>query len=1082
MGTALCLALAVLLLLLANDPVLVAADDGVDEQLLERFKAAVRNRWELGGWTRGDGVCSFPGAACVRGGKRLVSLSLSGVPLDVDFRAVAGTLLQLGGVEVVSLRGANVSGSLASGGGAGVWRCGQKLAQLDLSGNRALRGSVADARVLAGACDGLRELNLSGNALVGGGGGKGDGGDIFARLDVLDLSDNNITGDGDLSWMGGVRRLNLAWNSISGPLQVPAFTNCSRMESLDLSGNLISGEVLPGVLSGCTALVSLNLSSNHLKGAFPPDITLLASLSYLNLSNNNFSGELPGDELAELPRLSWLILSLNHFHGSMPDSLGRLANLRMLDFSSNELSGAIPSSLCPNTGSKSKLEVLYLQNNYLTGGIPATISNCESLESLDLSLNYINGSIPTSVGSLARLRDLILWENKLEGEIPVSLGGARGLEHLVLEYNTLTGSIPSELMNCKNLKWMALGSNRLSGSVPAWLGRLDNLAILKLNNNSFSGRIPPELGDCKSLIWLDLNDNQLSGSIPPELARQSGKVAIGFMIVRPHIYLRNDEQSSKCRGAGSLLEIGGVRLEQLNRMASKSTCNFTRVYILDSGEHTFKSNGSMIFLDLSFNKLDSEIPKELGKMNYLAIMNLRQNRLSGAIPAELAGSKNLGMLDLSHNKLEGPIPSSFSLLSLSEIDLSYNRLNGSIPEMGSLATFPESQYANNSGLCGFPLPPCQPFLKPQGSASVVSTTSSNKYNLLIILLSAVTLAFVIIVILLYCISWRNKVDNGKIKSLDGPTSPASLRLVSHLELVRSTGNFSEDNMLGYGGYGKVFKGQLSDGLMVAIKVLDMRSTCAIRSFDAECHVLRMARHRNLIRIITTCSNMDFRALVLQYMPNGNLETFLHCSQQGETQFGFRERLCVMLEVSMAMEYLHHGYHEIILHCDLKPSNVLFDEDMIAHVADFGIARLLQVDDNSAFSINMHGTIGYMSPEYGSYGKASRKSDVFSYGIMLLEVFTGKRPTDAIFVGELSLRRWVHQLFQADQLVHAIDRRLLQCLDMDISFLVPILEVGLLCSSDSPEDRITMSDVVLRLKNVKTEYTKHISSTLGSVSQ
>ncbi|KAI5001991.1 hypothetical protein ZWY2020_026641 [Hordeum vulgare] len=1068
MGTALHLAVLLLLLLFINAPTAEAADDD-DEQLLERFAAAVGNRGELRGWARGDGACRFPGTVC-RGG-RIVSLSLVGVQLDVDFRAVAGTLLQLGDVEVVSLRGVNVSGSLASGGGAGGWRCGRKLARLDLSGNIMLRGSVADARALAGACDGLRQLNLSGNALVGGGGGgKGDAGDIFARLDVLDLSDNRITGDGELSWMGGVRRLNLAWNRISGPLPVPVFPNCSRMESLDLSGNLISGEVLPGVLSGCTSLASLNLSMNHLGGAFPPDITFPVSLSYLNLSNNNFSGELPRDAFAGLRRLSSLSLSFNHFSGSVPGSLGGLAELRILDLSSNELTGAIPSSLCASTGSKSKLEVLYLQNNYLTGGIPPTISNCESLESLDLSLNYINGSIPKSLGNLVRLRDLILWENKLEGEIPPSLAGAGGLENFILEYNGLTGSIPSEFVNCKNLRWIALGSNRLSGSVPAWLGQLDNLIILKLNNNSFSGRIPPELGDCKGLVWLDLNDNQLSGSIPPELAKQSEKMTVGLIIGRPHVYLRNDELSTECRGKGSLIEFAGIRSEDLKRMASKKLCNFTRMYMVVSTEYTL--NRSMIFLDLSFNQLDSEIPKELGKMYYLMIMDLRHNLLSGAIPAELAGSNKLAVLDLSHNQLEGPIPISFSSLSLSDINLSNNRLNGSIPELGSLATFPKSQYENNSGLCGFPLPMCQS--SSQLHPPLVSTASSNEYHLLKILLPTIALVFVVIAIFLYSI--RNKLKKSRINASGDLTDPASHELISHLELVRATDNFSEDNMLGSGGCGKVFKGQLSSGLVVAIKVLDMRSKRTFRSFDAECRVLRIARHRNLIRIISTCSNMDFRALVLEYMPNGNLETLLHFPQGGERQFGFPERLRVMLEVSMAMEYLHHDYHETVLHCDLKPSNVLFDNDMIAHVADFGIARLLQDDDSSVFSLSMHGTTGYMSPEYGSCGKASRKSDVFSYGIMLLEVFTGKRPTDAMFGGELSLRRWVHQLFQANQLVHAVDRRLLQCSNMDTGFLAPILEIGLLCCNDSPHDRMTMSDVVLGLKKIETEYAKNTAST------
>ncbi|KAH7568711.1 hypothetical protein JRO89_XS06G0035500 [Xanthoceras sorbifolium] len=257
---------------------------------------------------------------------------------------------------------------------------------------------------------------------------------------------------------------------------------------------------------------------------------------------------------------------------------------------------------------------------------------------------------------------------------------------------------------------------------------------------------------------------------------------------------------------------------------------------------------------------------------------------------------------------------------------------------------------------------------------------------------------------------------------------------------------------------------------IAVKVFNLQVEKALKCFEMECEVIRNTRHRNLIRIISSCSSVDFKALVLEFMPNGSLDK---CLYSGEYILDILGRLNIMIDIASALEYLHHGYTSPIVHCDLKPSNVLLDEDLTAHVSDFGIAKLLVEPDSVTQTMTL-ATIGYMAPEFGSEGIVSTKGDIYSYGILLMETFTGKKPTDEIFSsGERNLKCYVRESLSSHAGIQVIDSNLLSREDEHFvakkDCVISIIQLGLECSAESPEERLDMKTVLAKLKKIKVKF-------------
>jgi len=743
------------------------------------------------------------------------------------------------------------------------------------------------------------------------------------QLKSLSLNRNNLKGKipTEIGLLQNIQVLNFGKNQLTG--EIPSsIGNLSSIRHLFLSDNNLEGKI-PQEICHLKSLTTVALGVNKLSGSFPSCLYNVSSLIRINLVENQFSGPLSPNMFHSLQNLQVLFLANNKFSGPIPPSIANASSLSILGLSLNRFVGRIPS-----LGKLQDLYHLNLANNNL--GYNSTndleflksLVNCTNLEILCLSYNSFGGHLPNSLGNLStQLRKIYLGNNEIYGEIPEAIGNLVGLTLLTMFNNHVDGIIPTTFGKLTMLQALSLLGNKLSGKIEPFIGNLSQLFHLDLRANRFEGSIPPSIGNCQMLQHLDLSLNNLTGTIPPELFNLSS--------------LFSKFDLSRNSLSGSIPdEVGNIH--------------------------------NIIFLDMSNNHISGHIPLGVGKCVMLEYLFLQGNSLQGVIPSSLASLKSITVLDLSQNHLSGSIPNFLQNLSfLQYLNVSFNVLEGEVPTKGVFGNVSVLVVNGNSKLCGgiseLHLPPCP--VKSEKHAK------HHKFRLIVAILSVVV--FLIVLSSTFAIYWSRK--EGKKPSLNSSTID-QLAKVSYKSLYNGTDGFSTTNLIGCGNFSSVYKGTLElQDRVVAIKVLNLQRKGAHKSFVAECNALKNIKHRNLVQILTCCSSTDykgqeFKALIFEYMRNGSLEQWLHpstTSVEKQRTLSLKQRLSIMIDVASALQYLHHECEQSIIHCDLKPGNVLLDDEMIAHVSDFGIARLLSttkgISSKQSSTLAIKGTVGYVPP-------------------------------------------------------------------------------------------------------------------------
>ncbi|KAF6138528.1 hypothetical protein GIB67_022562 [Kingdonia uniflora] len=888
-----------------------------------------------------------------------------------------------------------------------------------------------------------------------------------SQLKHLDFSVNSFTGElpRNLEKLVHLRTFKVYHNSLSGEVPESLF-GIPHLKFVNLSSNNFIGSI-PLSVGNCREMQELYLNDNNLVGVLPESLEELELLTHLDVSSNHLEGRIPLG-LGKCKNLIELVLSGNSFFGEIPRGLGNCSGLRTFDVANNRLMGDIPLPVWKIVS----LEVIHVHNNSLSGELPWEITMLVNLRTISLYNNHFHGVIPPIFGSNTTLENLDFSMNMFSGEIPLNLCFGKRLKILNLGGNQLQSSIPSNLGRCSTLRRLILADNNLTGLFPEFT-KNQNLSFLDISGNNINGTIPSSVRYCKNLTLLDFSMNKLLGPLPHELGNLEELQVLNLS--RNHLQGPLPPEISRCAKLYSL-DLGynsfsGPILLSLRTLTQLSTLILSENKF-SGGIPDFLSGFQMLLeLQLGGNLLEGSIPSSLAELENLSYgLNLSRNLLTGQIPQELGKLRMLQRLDISCNKLTGSLASFEGLTSLLELNVSYNRFNGSVPEEFIKFLYSPSSFFGNPGLCvpqnfggNINLPTCGP--------SSITVKGINRVNILLIAFASSLLGVICLLGSTYMVIWYvrpKQVPN--LLPMNGIRSIKDFHF-SQEKIMEATENLNEKFIIGRGAHGTVYKATLKylrkDRLFAIKKIVFIGQNCARMIMEREIQFANL-KHQNLVKLEHFLLRRDYRLIVYKYMSNGSLHDVLHeMSPTPHLNWGVRYKIA--LGTAAGLAYLHNEIVPAVVHQDIKPSNILLDSDMEPKISDFGISKFMDPTFASIHTITVIGTVGYIAPEITYTMMKNEATDVYSYGVVLLELITRKKVMDPSLPDGVNIVKWVHSVWKRTGNVNGLlDPSLVT--ELANPFIrvevFEVLAVALQCTETISSKRPTMKEVVSRLQTAK----------------